>query len=195
MISSYLKWMHGRGNWFQTYQGFKFHVIDPHIGDVDIDDIAHALSFTCRYGGHCREFYSVAQHSIYVEQMLSERWPDTPLLSLQGLLHDAAEAYVGDMKRPIKDHMPTFQAIESNVNKVIHEALGVPLPSEHWERLIKYADNAVLMAERRDIMNHFNQDWDIKEEPWWGRIQPWPHPDDGYMNFILKWRELKQCLG
>ena len=85
-----------KGDWIQTFTGRAFYVLDPRPEDVDIEDIAHALSMQCRFAGHCREFYSVAQHSV------TASWLVPPEDALWGLLHDAAEAYVVDLPRPIK---------------------------------------------------------------------------------------------
>lgn len=92
--------------WFQTFTGRLVDVVHPTPEMVDIEDIAHALSMTCRFSGHCREFYSVAEHSVLVEQMGTwlmgcDRHDDVQH-SLCLLLHDAAEAYVGDVITPVK---------------------------------------------------------------------------------------------
>src|ERR1700724_2684254 len=83
------------GGWQQTFTGRRFYPLSPRVEDVCIEDIAHALSNICRYGGHCREFYSVAQHC----NMVSDWMPE---FKLEGLLHDSPEAYIGDMVRPVK---------------------------------------------------------------------------------------------
>src|SRR5690242_11754504 len=85
-----------RGDWMQTYTGRRFWPLDPRVDDIDIGDIAHHLSLVCRFAGACREFYSVAQHCVGVSYVCD------PKDALWGLLHDAAEAYVGDMVRPLK---------------------------------------------------------------------------------------------
>jgi len=76
------------GHWVNTYTGKHFHYLDPQPEEIDIIDIAHSLSLTCRYGGHCKQFYSVGDHSIRVAEIV----PDE--LKLRALLHDAAEAYL-----------------------------------------------------------------------------------------------------
>ncbi len=84
-----------RGPWMQTWVGAQFYPLDPRPQDIDILDIAFALSNISRYGGHCR-FYSVAEHSYLVSHMVPEH------LALEGLMHDAVEAYLGDIVRPLK---------------------------------------------------------------------------------------------
>ncbi len=94
----------GRGGYsMQTFSRTMFYPLDPHPEDVHIVDIAHALANICRFGGHAKRFYSVAQHSVLVSRIVE------PEDALHGLMHDAAEAYVGDVVRPIK-HMPGMAA-------------------------------------------------------------------------------------
>lgn len=95
--------------WMQTFTGRKVDVQDPDPSMVDIEDIAHSLSMVCRFGGHCRNFYSVAEHSLLVEFLGSIRpvqgklvAAGTPQFQLACLLHDAAEAYIGDIVTPVK---------------------------------------------------------------------------------------------
>jgi 5'-deoxynucleotidase YfbR-like HD superfamily hydrolase len=83
-------------SWIQTYQGGCFEPFNPHPDQIHIRDIAHALALTCRFTGHCLDFYSVAQHSVMVSQIVSHKH------ALAGLLHDASEAYLTDVASPIK---------------------------------------------------------------------------------------------
>lgn len=132
--------------WMQTVSGVVFEPLQPQLDRIHIEDIAHGLSMICRFGGHSREFYSVAEHSVYVSLACD------PADAMAGLLHDAAEAYVGDMIRPLK-HMPEmtfYRDAEDWVLDTIFEKAG--LPSGGGEQLlppsVKHADNAVLAAER-----------------------------------------------
>lgn len=127
---------------------------------VDIEDIAHALSNICRYGGHCRTFYSVAQHSVIVSNLVPD-WA-----AKYGLLHDAAEAYVGDVVRPIKRKLPLHSEMEEKVLDCIYEHLGVPrVKSGMTKALIKHYDNVALLMERRDLVPASKgQDWEEDTE-------------------------------
>lgn len=126
------------GNWCETYTGKKFYPADPRVEEIDLEDITHALGNICRFGGHSSRFYSVAQHSIVVASLVSEE------NRLWALLHDAAEAYVGDIPRPLKMMLPRFCDIESRIIEKIAEAWGLPaeMPAE-----IKQADNFALFLE------------------------------------------------
>lgn len=98
-----------------TYSGRKFFPFDPKIEQIDIVDIAHALSNLCRYNGHCSEFYSVAEHSILVSQAVSKE------NALWGLLHDAAEAYICDIPSPFKKYLEQYAGYESVILELIKE--------------------------------------------------------------------------
>lgn len=139
-----------RGEWFLSAKGRQLYPFDMRPEDVDIEEIAHALSMLCRFNGHCREFYSVAQHSVLVAQALP------PELALAGLLHDATEAYCGDMIRPLKRSMPAYREVEDRIWAVIAQRFGLPqdLPPE-----VKEADNRMLQTERRDLLAPHRWRW------------------------------------
>src|SRR5581483_11639638 len=142
------------GDWFLTYTGKQFYPLDPRPDDVCIEDIAHALSNVCRFGGHCRRFYSVAQHSVFVSEIVKQP-------RLQALMHDATEAYCGDVVRPLKYAMPNYIEIEDRIWSAICERfeLAVKLHPE-----VKPADNRALMTERRDILIPSNHSWSLEAE-------------------------------
>ncbi|WP_024517049.1 hypothetical protein [Bradyrhizobium sp. Tv2a-2] len=116
--------------WIGTATGGAFNVLDPKVEDVRLNDIAHALSRQCRYGGHCRRFYSVAEHSVHVAHNVAG--PNR--VKLASLLHDASEAFLVDIPRPIKNAMPEYRAIEDHLMRVIYTRFGLdglwPLPPE-----------------------------------------------------------------
>lgn len=137
--------------WMETFTGRKFWPNDPCADDVCIDDIAHALSHICRFGGHCREFYSVAQHSCLVADIVVAF---DRQYALSALLHDAAEAYVGDIIRPIKRFNAALGAAEAAVFVVIAAKFGLPAV---MPRVVKWADNVMLRNEHHQLMNGVNE--------------------------------------
>lgn len=168
--------------YIQTYTGRQFFSLNPQADDVDIVDIAHALSNKCRFAGHCREFYSVAQHSVLVSRELP------PEFALWGLMHDAGEAYFADIPKPIKAMNPIFKEIEDKILKVVAEKFGLvwPEPIE-----IKAADNALLAAEARDLLPIV---WEDFEKRWLPlavsqTIIPLPPPAARQM-FLNEWKSL-----
>src|SRR3990167_7144636 len=108
--------------WIQTYTGKRFNLLDPDIDSIDIEDIAHALSMQCRYTGHTLVFYSVAEHSVHVSRITDSSD------SLWGLLHDASEAYLGDVASPLKHSglMQGYIALEERVQAAICQKFGLP---------------------------------------------------------------------
>ncbi len=129
--------------WIQTYSGGIFYPLSPRKEDVFLEDIAHALSLMCRFGGHCKEFYSVAQHSV----ILSRQVPEED--ALQGLLHDASEAYFADICRPVKNGLVGIKSIETLLQDTIMEKFHLPL---ELSKEVKEADTRMLATEHRDLM-------------------------------------------
>jgi hypothetical protein len=107
--------------WFQTYTGGRFYPVAPRPEDVRIEDICHALSLFNRFGGHTKEFYSVAQHLVLTQDWLAEQGA-SKLVQLQGLMHDFTEAYCGDVVRPLKVQLLGFNDIEAELDKIIEAA-------------------------------------------------------------------------
>ncbi len=144
--------------WIQTFTGKKFDFSNPHPSMIDINDIAHALSNQCRFNGHSRVFYSVAEHSVYVAQLVMETHPH---LGMPALLHDAGEAYVGDMVSPLKAMMPEFKLMEAKVEKVIADRFGF----DHAHHpIIKQADLQLLVDEKNALhSNPDNMEWLVEQ--------------------------------
>ena len=143
--------------WKQTFTGLKFWLTAPQPDTICIEDIAHHLAMQCRYDGATKTHYSVAQHSILVSELL----PDN--LTLSGLLHDAAEAYIGDQTKPYKDLVETrfSLSIEYKITLAIYEKFKAwPLHVNSPE--IKEADLQVLRAEALQVLAHHPiEDWHI----------------------------------
>ena len=138
------------GDWMQTYSGGRFYPCDPRAEDINPLDIAHALSLLCRYGGHVDRFYSVAEHCVLMSEAVS------PENALVALLHDATEAYVVDVPRPLKMELPDYRAIEANVWLAIAERFGVD-PEHNPD--VKEADNRILLTERDALMSKATRPW------------------------------------
>src|SRR5580692_700756 len=102
-----------RGDWIQTATGRQFWPMDPRPDEIFIDDIAHALSMLCRFGGHCLRFYSVAEHSVLLSRVAPQKH------KLWALLHDASEAYLVDVPRPIKPMLVGYKAAEEKIQRAI----------------------------------------------------------------------------
>lgn len=130
-------------HWISTYTGKKFHYLNPQLEEIDILDIAHALALTCRFGGHCRVYYSVADHSVNVARLCK------PGNRLAALLHDAHEAYVPDIPSPIKMDLPMVRDLNMNIQEAIHTKFGGF--KADWEE-IQHMDKVMLATEARDLM-------------------------------------------
>lgn len=148
------------GDWVQTFTGRDFWPCDPRPEEVDERDLAHALSMICRFTGHVREFYSVAEHSVRVSWAMERelRVRDDPRALLWGLVHDGSEAYLCDVARPVK-RLPEFagyRAIEARVQAAVVQHFGLPVvpPPE-----VKTADEILLATEYRDLMRKPDEEW------------------------------------
>jgi hypothetical protein len=175
----------GESPTIQVASGLLFPLLRPDPAAIYIRDIAAALAKLCRFTGHCREFYSVAQHSVLVSLAVPSeyaRW---------GLLHDATEAYIGDIAKPLK---VAFDALSPGVLKGIEERLMeavairfgliMPVPEP-----VHAADRALLATEKRDLMPSGGRSW-----PWLPPPLPDPivplRPREAESAFLVRYREL-----
>lgn len=168
-----------------TSSGKPFWACDPRHEDIRILDIAAHLSRMTRFGGALRfgiEIYSVAQHSVLVSQNVPAEY------ALEGLLHDAAEAYTFDAVKPIKHALPDFVALQDNIERVIRDKYGLP-PEK--SQAIRDADYRAVLTERRDVLPaNLTVDWGVaKAEPWPEIIKPWL-PSDAYFRFLRRFVDL-----
>jgi len=155
--------MAATGNWILTHKGHAFSFSDLDSNVYDLHDIAHALSMTCRYGGMTKYHYSVAQHSCYIAEQVFRETRD-PSLALDGLMHDAEEAYMGDMKTPLKNMMPEFRAMSEKVDGLIRHnfhKFGVPL---EMQEITKEYDRRILLDERNALFLNDGPAWGFEDK-------------------------------
>ena len=134
-----------------THHGHTVDLLDPRPETIDFRDVAHALAHICRFGGHPNWHYSVAEHCFYVAMTL-EVWGEPPEVQRIGLLHDATEAYLGDVVGPLKAHLPEYRAIEDRFwRRAIAPAFGLP---EEIPAVVHRADRAMFLCEQPQVNKH-----------------------------------------
>lgn len=128
-----------------TFTGRRIDPVDPRTYNIDIMDIAHALSHLCRFTGHTRTFYSVAQHCLLASYHVEERY------ALEALLHDATEAYINDLSRPLKHHpkMQAYVDIEELMDTVIRKRYGLPAT---MSPAVKQVDGKLVIDEALTLL-------------------------------------------
>lgn len=158
---------------------------DDDLSQIHIEDIAHSLAMQCRFGGHCSRFYSVAEHSVFVSEIVS------PENALEGLLHDASEGYVTDLPTPIKKMCPDFEAIEQRFYRKICKKFYIP---EEMSLEVKIADRIALYNEARYLTKiplHLLCDNDFEHSslsrPFSPRCLP---PEEAYKLFMSRFNEI-----
>lgn len=183
MQQSYESVMRIKGPTIMLASGKYFDFEDPESSDFSIEDIAHALSHICRYTGHCCHFYSVAQHSVAVSYVVP---PDQ---AMAGLLHDAAEAFIGDVSKPLKMLLPDYKRIESRIEAAVFSRFGLP---STIDPIVKHADLILLRTEQRDLMGADGHVWTATEgvEPLQSRIIPVPSSIAKHF-FLHRYAEIK----
>lgn len=164
------------------YSGSYFDMLDPEGSEFSIADVAKGLSNVCRFAGQCDRFYSVAQHSVFVSGIVPEEH------AFAGLMHDAAEAFIGDVTKPLKDLLPEYRALEKRIEAVVMQRFGLQLP---LHPSIKEADTVMLATEQQQLMKN-RDDWNYTRgrtpaDIW---INPLP-PERAFSMFMDRYHELR----
>lgn len=149
-------------DYIETYTGKRLVILDPQPEQIDIEDIAHSLSMQCRYTGHVRKFYSVAEHSYWVSELAERSKPYDAHFALWGLLHDATEAYLADIASPVKQHLSNYKEIENRLAEVIAERFRIPLTKD-LEDYVKFHDIQILRREAELLMPSKGLGWKANE--------------------------------
>lgn len=164
--------------------GAWFDLLDPASSEFTIDDIAHGLAHTCRYAGQADGFYSVAEHSILVSEVALGH-------EYAALLHDAAEAFIGDVTRPLKQLLPEYKRLEKSIEEAIFARFDVGCVHPD----VKKADLEVLAAEQAQLMPEGTDAWaneaGISAAP--VRVERMA-PAEAKLRFLERYHILRQSL-
>lgn len=168
--------------WIQTYSGKQVNLLNPSPDSIVIQDIAHALSQLCRFTGHTRYHYSVAQHSVYVSYFCNQE------NALYGLLHDASEMLISDINSPLKntEQLKGYKELEKKIQKTIYNKFGL---FEEEPTDVKKADLIMLATEARDLMSPLHSDWKNQYNPIPFKIERMT-PDEAEDMFMKRFYEL-----
>lgn len=187
--------------WMQTFSGRRFYPLEPRAEDIELIDVAHGLAMTCRYGGQCKQFYSVAEHCVLVSEIVERHaqnaghHPDeVRRLAQLALMHDSAEAYIGDMIRPLKHQaeMAEFRRAEVAIELCIADAFGLKWTPEAYD-IVKRIDDRILVDEITHLMA---QPEAYLETPLLRELSPLgAHfrclgPAEAQRDFMARWKEL-----
>lgn len=156
-----------------------------------IEDIAHSLSMQCRYNGHTREFYSVAEHSVHVARWVMAQYGTPQIKRRAGrtaLLHDAAEAYLGDVARPIKWRLPGYAQMEEQVAAAIADEFGLDTLS--WCEHLQDADNRIILDEMHTLFDGQVDPSLVHLDPLGVAIEGW-HPNYAAHKFLQMWEAVQ----
>lgn len=134
-----------------TFLGKDFSPLAPDVNQIELEDIAHALSLTCRANGHFVRFFSVAQHCINCANEAKARGLSARI-QLACLLHDASEAYISDITRPVKEALPEYRTIEENLQGIIYNKYLIRPLSDHERSEVKQIDDDMLLCEFDALM-------------------------------------------
>lgn len=170
--------------WIQTWSGLQYDFENPQPNQITIGDIAHALSHICRFTGHVNRFYSVAEHCVRASYLVPQED------AIYALLHDASEAYLTDVNKPLKQLLgESYRRLEERAERVILRRFGLT----PWIPVsVKRADIVLMLTERRDLLDH-QLTWKSYDsvEPLADRIQPWTS-EQAHRTFLRRFYELME---
>lgn len=174
-----------RGDWMQVRSGRQFWPLDARADEVDIGDIAHSLAMQCRYAGHCLRFYSVAEHSVLLARWVA-RMGATADVMLWALLHDASEAYLVDVPRPVKPFLAGYKDSERRVMAAVCERFGLP---PEMPAIVHEADTRIIGDERAN-MAQCVEPWASTGEPLGIRLEYWI-PEQAEREFLATYHAIE----
>ena len=167
-----------------TYTNKKFYFLEPEPDQICIEDIAQALSMNCRFSGHVSKFYSVAEHCCIIGDLV-EAADKSSSEVLAALLHDASEAYICDIPRPIKPYLANYFDMELKIEKVIQQKYNITAKTE----LIDYYDYHICGEEARQLFRHV-PDWVTEFDRLSGvKIKSWT-PEQAKKEFLDRFDRL-----
>lgn len=175
----------------QTFKGNLFDFLDLENNIIDIEDVAHSLANQCRWTGHTKHFYSIAQHSCYCYDIAWKNYRDRPEIALEALLHDGSEFAMIDLSRPLKSILPDYSSLQLKVEKQFAYKFGIP---ELMSKEVREIDDRMLVTEYYQLFNkqihpnliHFY----VKEYPKSElRIAPWT-PEVSNAQFLDRYWEI-----
>lgn len=176
------------GPWIESFSGRRIYYEDPDPDSICIEDIAHSLSMQCRYNGHCIRFASVAEHCVILCEAFG--WGNEDAYAL--LMHDASEAYLSDLPRPIKYTLDSYLALEAKFDAIIAKKFGVvnansPVVS-NWDRRI-------VLDERAQNMSRSGNDWNLPGDltPLGVKLHFWT-PGEAEGRFLQNFHRLGRIL-
>jgi len=175
--------------WIQTVSGGQFHILDPRQDEIHITDIGHALAQMCRFTGHVRRFYSVAEHCVLASQIVPAQD------ALWALLHDASEAYIADLNRPLK-HFTAVGPTYLETEKKIMDAICVKFRiSPDQPASVHKADTAMLYAEKDQLMPPmiWETKWGNDQQPADIKVRCWS-PEIAKVEYLHRYYELTKQL-
>ena len=179
------------GQYKETFTGKKFYVLDVQPEDICIADIAHSLSLQCRYNGHCSQFYSVAEHSVLIALHAMNEGHTYPDI-MRALMHDAVEAYIGDIPKPVKLSIPALMKAEDEIEGIIMDKYGLARGKADW---LEDYDYRITIDERAKLMSDSGNEWGHEDRDPLGVKIRCVDPEQIEYEFLLWFEHLRRQLG